>query len=307
MGTLRVESSPRPTTEKSQAVAPRPALAAGSPDLGKTQAKWVAKPPSVPTPRFEFDDVNDRQHDGKIIASGGTVLPANTPLAAVKGLLPTNGAKVHGRAIFVNGIMTDLRLNRHNLQALANTGLEVVGVHNATEGMGSDFMQCVGDKLDLSRDRNPAIATVANLIEESLKNPSVDPPLFIGHSQGALIISNALSEVARRMKANGATEAQVIARLSKLHVETLGGASWTFPKGPKIRHIVNGFDPIALATGAGLELSGEDRRIVRMGHWGTLKTLPPLSQFSLLMARSTDNLVHGLTDFYADARTKKDP
>jgi len=188
--------------------------------------------------------------------------------------------------VMVNGIMTDVALQASDLQRMANTGCRVVGVHNATKGMMRDLAQCAGDKLDLKMANNAATETVAQVIHQILHKD--EPPLLVGHSQGALVVSNALGRVGGE-------------GLKKLEVLTLGGASWTFPEGPKYKHFVNVFDAVPMGAGVGAVswmTCGPDQ-VKRFGEVHRPTNLPSLEEdVSNYLARVVDRSVHGPQDVY---------
>ena len=50
----------------------------------------------------------------------------------------------------------------------------MVGVHNATEGMGADLPQCVKDKLD--KGTNPAVDTLADTVYSEIEGGPLGAP-----------------------------------------------------------------------------------------------------------------------------------
>ena len=136
-----------------------------------------------------------------------------------------------------------------SLQSIADTtGAKLIGVHNATEGMAADLLQCVKDKLD--KGTNPAVDTLADTIYSELKaGRSVH---VMGHSQGGLITSRALNDVARRLRIeDGLSQADTEKLLGKVNVETFGAAAWSYPDGPKYVHYVNDKDQVPGLFGLG--------------------------------------------------------
>ena len=74
----------------------------------------------------------------------------------------------------------------------------------------------------------------------------------MAHSQGALVTSRALNHVAQRMRIeDGMSQADVEKAMSKLKVETFGGAAAHFPDGPKYVHYVNTKDMVPSMFGQG--------------------------------------------------------
>ena len=238
-------------------------------------------------PRMKLDTVKDHQADGCFVGACGKVYPPSTPWDEVPPVLPDNGKPVWRSVVMVNGIMTDVALQSSDLQRMANTGCKVVGVHNATKGMMMDLAQCVGDKLNVEMANNAATETVAQVIHQILHKD--EPPLLVGHSQGALVVSNALGRVGGE-------------GLKKLEVLTMGGASWTFPEGPKYKHFVNVFDAVPMGAGVGAVswmTCGADDQVHRFGEVHRPTNLPSLEEdVSNYLARVVDRTVHGPQDVY---------
>jgi pimeloyl-ACP methyl ester carboxylesterase len=236
----------------------------------------------------------DKRFDGVIFGAGGRPYLSGTPLEAVDPILPSNGAPVHDTVVLVNGIMTDAGLELLDAQRLANTGAAVSCVHNATAGMVHDLAQCVADKLDVGD--NPAAASVVRLIDEALRaGRSLH---LVGHSQGALIISRALGEVCRRLRAEGSDPT---AAMKAIKVETFGGAAWTYPDGPEYVHYVNRNDLVPNATGQGphpLDRPGRGAVVITFSELHS--PLGPSTPGSLAwnLARGVDRSSHGPQAIY---------
>jgi hypothetical protein len=201
--------------------------------------------------------------------------------------------------------MTDAKLHLSDMQALANTGLEVVGIRNATEGFFPDLTQSLFDKLRVPTIENPATSTVRRLVLEAVETD--ESLVLIGHSQGALIISAGLRAAAETLLANGLSPEEVATKLARVRVETYGGAAATYIDGPDYWHTVNRLDPVPMLTGVGLPLSqpGRDARIrfVTEGHAPT--DLPDIRKgVNNWFARVVDRTVHGPQDVYFDERTE---
>jgi hypothetical protein len=125
-----------------------------------------------------------------------------------------------------------------------------------------------------------------------------------GHSQGALVLSRALDQISQELAQDGKDERAIQDKLSPLQVETLGGASATFPTGPQYTHRYNSYDMVPLFTGRPL--------------FSKLKTYPgeKFDRFSVLrpagelppwkngvwnrLARLVDATTHGARDVYVD-------
>jgi hypothetical protein len=121
-------------------------------------------------------------------------------------------------------------------------------VHNATEGMAADVLQCVKDKMD--KGTNPAVDTLADTVYSELKaGRSVH---LLGHSQGGLITSRALSHVQNRLRLeDGLSQADAEKLMSNIKVETFGAAASKYPDGPQYVHYVNDKDKVPGLFGLG--------------------------------------------------------
>lgn len=239
-------------------------------------------------PGLQLDTKDDYQNDGCFVGAQGQVYPATTDWHDITPVYPDNGKAAWRTVLMINGIMTDVALQSSDMQRMANTGYKVIGVHNATKGMLMDLAQCMGDKLDLTIANNGATATVAKVLQQTLEK-NQEPPLLVGHSQGALVISNALKRINNE-------------KLKNLEVFTLGGASWTFPLGPHYRHYINVFDAVPMGAGVGalswLTCSNEDQ-VNRFAELKQPHNLPALEDgISNYMARLVDRSVHGPQDIY---------
>ncbi|EPX59958.1 hypothetical protein D187_002702 [Cystobacter fuscus DSM 2262] len=191
----------------------------------------------------------DKKYDGVLVGAKGATFPPGTPLSQVPGVTPRNNAHPAETLIYVNGINNNKDTQFASMQQLADrTGAKVIGVHNATEGMVSDLAQCVKDKLD--KGKNPAVDTMADTVYAELK--AGRGVHLVAHSQGALVTSRALNDVANRLRIeDGMSSAQVEKAMSKLKVETFGGAAAHFPDGPQYVHYVNKNDIVPTWFGQG--------------------------------------------------------
>lgn len=191
----------------------------------------------------------DRVHDGKLLGAGGQTFPPGTALADIPGVTPRNNPNPSTTVLYVNGIQTNKEGQSNSLQAIADTtGAKVIGIHNATEGFVSDLAQCVKDKLD--KGTNPAVDTMADTVYAELKaGRSVH---VMGHSQGGLILSRALNDVAQRLRLeDGLSKADTEKLLSRVSVETFGAAACRYPDGPAYVHYVNDKDKVPTLFGLG--------------------------------------------------------
>ena len=215
---------------------------------GTSEVAAVARTPS-----------GDAQYDGHLIGPDGTTHPPGTPLNQVA---PGNGPVI----IEVNGINTNVAGHRQEMAALqAQTGGQVVGLHNATQGLGNDLLQAAQDWAGFGN--NPAVQSLKQTILAQLA--AGQPIHLVGYSQGALIVARALELVRDTLiqQHTGAVQAahpdwtpqQVQAEATRLaeqqmhniQVETFGGAGSNYPNGPQYVHYVNTNDPVARFLGLG--------------------------------------------------------
>jgi hypothetical protein len=188
----------------------------------------------------------DKVFDGALLGALG-IFSNIAKLSDVAPVLPDNGATVATHAILLNGIMTDIEVHQGDMQALANSGCAVVGIHNSTNGMVVDLAEALASKLGVSDP--PAVHTLVRLLALSLDEGwSIR---VIGHSQGALLVARALMHVKKALETD-MTTAQAEALLGRVSVETYGGAAQRYVDGPRYRHVFNRLDLIPLATGVGL-------------------------------------------------------
>ncbi len=192
---------------------------------------------------------SDKAYDGTFVGANGLAYASSTPLNQIPTVRPSDGRQPTETLIYVNGIRTSKEGQASSLQAIADkTGAAVVGIHNSTEGTFKDLLQSLGDKTDLGR--NPAVDTLANTVYDALK--SGQPVHILGHSQGGLITSRALSDVRRRLLIeDGLSSSQANQLLSNIKVETFGAAASSYPDGPQYVHYVNRADPVPGLFGLG--------------------------------------------------------
>lgn len=191
----------------------------------------------------------DKVYDGKLVGAGGQTFEPGTPLSQIPAVTPRDNPNATSTVIYVNGIGTGKGGQSNELQSIADkSGMRAIGIHNATEGIVSDLLQCVKDKLD--KGKNPAVDTLADTVYSELKaGRSVH---LMGYSHGGLITSRALNDVARRLRIeDGMSKAQVEQTMSRLNVETFGAAACKYPDGPNYVHYVNDKDIVPTLFGVG--------------------------------------------------------
>ena len=191
----------------------------------------------------------DRAFDGHLVGAGGQTFKPGTPLSQVPGVTPRNNPNPTQTFVYVNGISNDKDTQFRSMQQIADaTGGKVIGVHNATEGMVADLAQCVKDKMD--KGHNPAVDSLADTVYSELK--AGRGVHLMAHSQGGLVTSRALKDVANRLRIeDGMSKGDVQKLLGKVNVETFGGAAGHYPDGPKYVHYVNNKDIVPTWFGQG--------------------------------------------------------
>lgn len=192
---------------------------------------------------------SDREFDGLFVGAGGRTYAPSTPLAQVPGVVPSDGRAPVGTVVYVNGISTTRDGQFGSLQQIADrTGARVVGIHNATQGGFVDVIQSAGDTLDIGR--NPAVDTLADTVYEEITAGRTIH--LMAHSQGALITSRALTDVYQRLRVeDGLSRREAERMLSRVNVETFGGAAGSYPDGPRYVHYVNRLDAVPGLFGLG--------------------------------------------------------
>lgn len=207
-----------------------------------------------------------KDDDGAYLGALGQPLPATANIDNIAGILPRDGSKPIGRAVFVNGIASTRGMVAEQMQQIADmTGTEVVGLYNATDGVLRDVAQTLGDRVDIGE--NKAVESLKNLILSKIADG--EPLRLASYSQGALITSRALVDVKEELLARGLTQKQVEARLATIQVETFGGAASHYPDGPQYVHHVNRFDPVTLFSFYAL---GDKNPLVHPGRGAKMHT-----------------------------------
>jgi hypothetical protein len=219
---------------------------------GYASRAGIMRPPAVAWREVGaalFGRGSDRDFDGRFVGAGGRTYPPSTPLSDVPAVLPRDGRAPTETLVYVNGISTTKDAQFASLRRIADhTGARVVGVHNATQGGVVDVIQSAGDTLDVGR--NPAVDTLADTIYEEITAGRT--VRLMAHSQGALITSRALTDVYQRLRVeDGLSRREAERLLSRVEVETFGGAAGSYPDGPRYVHYVNRRDPVAALFGLG--------------------------------------------------------
>lgn len=217
-----------------------------------TPLKWINhKPYEIPAQAeaHQLEFIPDAEYyDGCFLGRGYLAFGPEVPIELIPPVSPNiaEGMQPGETIIYVNGISTPPATARWGMRMLADaTGSPVVGIYNATQGDAFDVAQAIGDKLQVGS--NPAVTTLYHQIirvahhGESLR--------IMGDSQGALIISRALSMAQRQLSLEGYSRSEIEEKFSRLHIETIGGAAWAYPDGPRYVHYINEYDPIPFRFG----------------------------------------------------------
>lgn len=249
-------------------------------------------------PGWCLDIENDRRHDGALVGASRTFSEDAELALEDDAFIPSNGERIKDDIVMVNGIMTDLELQRADLQAMANLGYRVVGIHNATAGLMADLGQCVQDKLDLGD--NKAVDTTVDVIRDAISN--AQPLHLVGHSQGALIVSRALGQVVGEFVAEGLSQEQAVSSLADVQVTSLGGAAWTYPEGPTYHHFFNDRDIVPRLMGRGFPGNFFAQKNESLHSFSQVRESGELPDWSKSVgnriARYTDATTHGAREVY---------
>lgn len=255
----RLPAIPSPSARPAARARPQtPAAQAPSAQVQAAAVNSVKARAATPTPA---------QLDGMLLSPDGA-FPAGTPYTEVPPTKPSNGKVADGTLIFVNGMGESPANSRGQAQNIANAlGMNVVNIYNATEGTVKDLIQAAGDTFNLGN--NKAVDSLADQVYARLMDG--ESVRLMSHSQGALITSRALTDVRNRMVAEGGlTQAQAEELLSKVGVETLGGAAPNWPDGPRYVHYVNRSDFVPTFLGVGRNVAsspGRDAEVITFGRF----------------------------------------
>jgi tetratricopeptide (TPR) repeat protein len=161
---------------------------------------------------------------------------------SINQVKPTGRTFSEKPAYFVNGIMNSPDEADQNAQALANM-LErpVKRIYNKSDGFWADIFESGKLKAGMLND-NPSVQTLVNSIIGDLKRG--ERVEIHAHSEGALITSVALGIIQESDPDFFAKNAD------KITVNTYGGASYTYPKGPAYDHVAFVTDPVSWAFGS---------------------------------------------------------
>lgn len=146
------------------------------------------------------------------------------------------------------------------MQHIANsTQMEIIGIHNATNGITADAKESAADKLNIGN--NGAYKTLVKTLFAHLENNPEQPIYLIAHSQGGIITSRAIRKVRSKLMASGLAKEEVIKKMKSIKIQTAGAAAIRYPKGPQYLHLVNTEDPIPnLTAGAHIKFLNNFKR-----------------------------------------------
>jgi hypothetical protein len=238
-------------------VGPRNPLAV-RPDLG------VRRRRAIFTARAKIVKArSDADYEGFLIGSKGVTGAPGTPFARIAKIVP-EGARPEGEAVFVNGVANTVSDQSAQMQCLADKmNMSFVGVHNATKGLVADVGEAVAQKMGL-RHADKSAGRLQRLI--LLRISAKEPLTLVAHSQGALVISEALRRVQRSLRARGLGPADVEKELGAIKVETYASAAATFPDGPQYVHYINDADFVPRWFGPG-DPEGTEHAAPAWGRW----------------------------------------
>jgi len=146
------------------------------------------------------------------------------------------------RWFYVNGICSDVRmatLHAHHLHALFNRPITVV--YNPTFGPLVDLTECIlGRNFHIFGD---VVGPLLECVVKELKDDTVKEVILIGHSQGGVIVCNAVDELIKKYK-----HEECVKMLKKIKVFTFASASRETPqlRGlPFYEHFANRWDIVS--------------------------------------------------------------
>ena len=212
--------------------------------------------------------VEPKALDGKLLGADGRSYPANTPYTQVPPTKPSNGKHAEGTILFVNGMGETPNAASTQARHIADTtGMQVVNLYNATEGVPKDLLQAAGDTFDIGT--NKAVDSLADQVYDRLM--AGESIRLMSHSQGGLITSRALTDVRNRMVAEGGlTRKEAEAKLANVGVETLGSAApCVARRSASYVHYVNRSDfvPTFLGVGRPFTDPGKDAKVITFGRF----------------------------------------
>lgn len=215
----------------------------------RDELKGALKPPTA------GKVANDMRYDNTLFGLDG--VPFDAKRVNYLDIAPA-GVNFHGSVksanwLFVNGINTTLEEHMADVQQLGERiGQPLIGLHYGTSGeVKTDVRRALRERaVGMFGGRlatflkSPLIGTLAKQLQEAL-NRGEDPKI-IAVSNGAFLVSQAIELLKRRLAKSNTEPEQVLQRVSLV---TFGGASFTYPDGPKYTHHINTADPVPFVLG----------------------------------------------------------
>jgi tetratricopeptide (TPR) repeat protein len=216
----------------------------------------------------------DGTYDGYFVgynpSSGAWTFPRNTPLTRVTPVTyPAGQLAVSPPIWYVNGVLTDIDGQYHTMQIIAQqTGLPVIGIRNSSRGL-LDFVETAGDGLYFGG--NAATDTLTDVLFAKLVAES--PVHLIAHSQGTIVVRNAIFAVrARLMTEKRLTFCQVLKKLSLIKAELYGSPALKYVTGPSYYHSCNYADVVCAVIGHRLSIDARVSMEEALSETGKSKT-----------------------------------
>jgi Mg-chelatase subunit ChlD len=173
--------------------------------------------------------------------------PNNTPISQIKPVTFPPNKIGSGEVIwYVNGILNNIDDQYVTMKAIARkTGNPVIGIRNSSYGFLGyrDGVQTILDLYGVSN--NLATNTLADLIYDELKKENSKGIHLFGHSQGTVIINNAIEKVKKRYENEGELSfCEILQKLGLIKAEIYGSPNYSFVNGPAYVHSCNYLDPV---------------------------------------------------------------
>lgn len=193
--------------------------------------------------------------------------------AVVSSSLPTLSAepsetKNSARVLFINGIVTPYSVAQHQANILSQAiGQEVTLIHNETDGLYHDLLEC-------NQGRSGVLTEIAQrmleVINAQLLNDEAELTI-VAYSQGAIIATSALTELAKNTCEND---------LSRIRYITFGAGFKTsvLPEQIFCEHFANSDDPVTWLGLQNVEFPYSGELFVRSakGHFFVADYLIPM-------------------------------
>jgi hypothetical protein len=242
------------------------ALVAAAPSVRSSSAVSPQSSPqrAAQPARAAPKNASDDRFDGFLVGANGKGMRPGTPLETIPPVLANPSTPTDPLGLYVNGVDNTAKDQADEMMSLSQkTGLGFLGVHNSTDGLLHDLGEAVAEKLGLMNRLKP-IDELCKLILQRLD--AHKPLLLFAHSQGALILSEALRQTKEELMKRGATQEQAEAAMSDIKVETYASAAGSFPDGPKYVHYVNDADFVPRLFGTS-DTDADERPAPSWGKW----------------------------------------